>query len=141
MDILVVALACGIACSVIASNKNRSRGAWFVLGCLFPLISLIVIACLSRLEAADDKQIPCPHCGEPLDANTKRCPYCKEFVNLDKIELPKKDAAGDEVKICPYCAETIKKKAVVCRFCGRELTTVDTAKEIVLEAREDQCKE
>jgi uncharacterized membrane protein YdbT with pleckstrin-like domain len=28
---------------------------------------------------------------------------------------------GEETKVCPYCAETIKAKAVVCRYCGKEI--------------------
>lgn len=34
----------------------------------------------------------------------------------------------DTTKQCPYCAETIKAKAIVCRYCGREL--VDSARTV-----------
>jgi hypothetical protein len=32
-----------------------------------------------------------------------------------------KQMFGEDVKSCPYCAETIRKRAILCRYCGRSI--------------------
>lgn len=39
-----------VASAVIASNKNRNPGGWAVLGALFPLISILIVASLETLS-------------------------------------------------------------------------------------------
>jgi uncharacterized membrane protein YdbT with pleckstrin-like domain len=45
-----------------------------------------------------------------------------------KIEAEQVEQEG-ETKECPFCAETIKAKAIICRFCNRELSPRGTEKE------------
>lgn len=57
MDLLLILGISGVvfggACAILASNKKRDVLGWFVLGFLFSLVGLIVIAALSPLEAKE----------------------------------------------------------------------------------------
>ena len=54
MDFSLIVFTSGIvfggACAILASNKHRDPLGWFVLGFLFSIIALIVIAALSPAE-------------------------------------------------------------------------------------------
>ena len=58
MDLTLIVFASGLvfggACAVVASNKNRDPLGWFVLGFVFSLIALIVIAALSPVKAQSE---------------------------------------------------------------------------------------
>lgn len=56
--LIIIALWIGLAawCSHIASTKNRSGVAWFVLGLVFGIFALLIVACLSTDRASPQRQ-------------------------------------------------------------------------------------
>jgi hypothetical protein len=40
--------------AIVANNKNRNTVGWFILGFLFGIFALIVVALLPSLEAKDN---------------------------------------------------------------------------------------
>jgi len=50
---LVIIIFCGIICSVIAKNKHRSVGGWFLLGMLFGMLSVILVLVLPTKPTED----------------------------------------------------------------------------------------
>lgn len=114
MELFAIALIGGVVCACIASSKNRSGFAWFILGACLPLISLIIILCLGKAEPEKlpDDVMECPHCKKVIRSIAKECRFCGKAI-----------PQPEEYKQCPFCAETIKKAAIVCKHCGRDLPT------------------
>lgn len=74
MEIFLLWTAFAIASAVIAGSKGRSVILWLILGALFSLFALIVVAVMPSVKR--DKDAPDP------DTHVK-CPDCREFVRMD----------------------------------------------------------
>ena len=51
MELMFLWLFFGIATAIVASNKGRSVGGWAVLGLLFGVFALIIVALVPKVEA------------------------------------------------------------------------------------------
>jgi hypothetical protein len=49
-------IVCGGGCAIIASNKKRDPLGWFVLGFLFNIVALVVIAVLTPAEQSASEE-------------------------------------------------------------------------------------
>jgi zinc-ribbon domain len=106
---------------MILTNMRMEFRSWQFLWFGLPYASLQV-------------RLPVRKGALPLVSFSSRCfsaPWGRNYRGLHSIsvseEVKKLQVASGEGKKCPYCAEIIKSEARVCRFCGRDLPTVQQA--------------
>lgn len=93
---ILLGLASGFIASMLAGIYGRDAASWFWI-CLIcpPAIILLLIK-------GEDKEY-----------------FRQEELKKQQEELKKQEA--NEYTECPYCAELVKKKAKVCKHCGRDI--------------------
>src|SRR5438067_1783351 len=68
-------LLCALMAGTIAAGKNRSYGAWFLLGLVTGPLAIVLV---SRRPEVVPKALarPCPHCGRTIRKTAETCPFC-----------------------------------------------------------------
>jgi hypothetical protein len=74
MTLIIFWFGLAIVTAIAASSKGRFTFGWFLLGLIFPLLALILVAILPSRKA--DLLAPSPK-------THVRCPDCREFVYMD----------------------------------------------------------
>ena len=64
MEWITVWIGCSIVCGILAKRKQRNVIGWIVLGFLFAIVAVIILAVL------------------PSKVPTKLCPYCRVFIPI-----------------------------------------------------------
>ena len=78
---VVIVVVSGILCALLAQSRDRNAMQWFGIGCLFPLIGLLILAFIPPSPKVPDEDPP-PADQVPLD---QRYDYRidAELKNLD----------------------------------------------------------
>lgn len=70
-------IAIVVATGILAARKQRSVFGWVLLSIFFPLISLLILACLSGLGSG----WKCPYCeGELPSKGVRVCMHCRRAL-------------------------------------------------------------
>ena len=86
MDLFIFWLVCAFVAAAVASAKGRSVGGWFVIGLIFGIFAVIVVAVISSKKApavivgsevaTPETHVRCPECRELVRNDARRCKHC-----------------------------------------------------------------
>ncbi len=122
----IVSIVSGFITMAIYHAKGRSVWSGFALGFFLGWIGVIIALFVSRDQAMLDQQ--------KFDrGEIARCPYCKEFINLDAttckhchqplssdtlIRQPSKARPANKILNCTNCGSSLQESAKFCPRCG-----------------------
>lgn len=86
MELFLFWFGCAVAAGIVGAAKGRSGFGWFLLGVLFSLFALIVVACLPSKRAVivqagpvatPETHVKCPDCRELVLIDARVCKHCR----------------------------------------------------------------
>lgn len=132
-------LFCAAATAIIAGARGRSVIGWLLLGLLFGIFALIVVAVIpappDHIVNRRD-YLPCPFCREPINKYSTKCKHCHSSVKLVRADdhdapapasishnrSPRQEAADRRdgtTEQCAYCSKSIRPEATRCWNCKK----------------------
>jgi hypothetical protein len=90
-----------------AIGKHVSKGTGLILGLLGIFCGLSIIAGIACIVYSQPNK-------EAINVNANVTTHEQQNVSI----------SNGDTRDCPFCAELIKKKATVCRFCGKKVPPI-----------------
>lgn len=82
MEIFILLwIGCAVLCWIVANNKGRFAGVWFLIALLLGPFAIMAVGLMSSRERVS---------GGPTSSTHVKCPDCRELVLMD-------------ARVCKHC--------------------------------------
>lgn len=113
---ILLDVALGAAAGYIARNRGRSFWGFFVLGLFFPVIAIIIAACLPNRNSSG---------GTQSDSNVIEVSDVKDVTDsITDGDISQQTAYSAPVKqanFCEYCGSRLEEGSAYCGNCGAKV--------------------